>query len=62
MTYRSVAYSVVQTANPTGWRWTAEITPARTKSGTSRSKESAMFNVVYAIDKFIKVHRKAGLS
>jgi hypothetical protein len=51
MEHRGIEYQVVQTANPTGWRWTVYFDQVKDKTGTSFSKGNAIFNAVRAIDK-----------
>jgi hypothetical protein len=53
MEHRGIEYRVVQTANPTGWRWTVYLDGGRTKTGASFSKGRAIFNAVRAIEKAI---------
>jgi hypothetical protein len=52
MKHKGVSYSVVQTANPTGWRWTVELLPPqRTRTGDAFSKELAVRRAIAVIDK-----------
>jgi hypothetical protein len=53
MEHKGIEYRVVQTANPTGFRWTAEL-DTKTQTGVSSSKGNAIFNAVRAIDKALK--------
>jgi hypothetical protein len=55
MEHRGIQYQVVQTANPTGWKWTIELAGGRTKTGASFSRGNAIFNAVRAIDNAIKI-------
>jgi len=57
MTHNGIEYSVVQTANPTGWKWTVQLDQGRTKTGTSYSKGNAIFHAVSAIDKVLSALR-----
>ena len=50
MTYKGFEYSIVQTACPTGWRWTVQLDIERIKTGISYSKGNAIFQAVRAID------------
>jgi len=64
MEHRGFQYQVVQTANPTGWKWTVHLSEKRTKTGQCQSRGSAIFNAVRTIDKALgpanRVHdRKA---
>jgi hypothetical protein len=49
--HKGIQYQVVQTANPTGFKWTVQLDENRTKTGLSHSRESATFNAVRAVDK-----------
>jgi hypothetical protein len=51
MEYRGVEFHVVQTANPTGWKWTVHLKGGRTRTGDSFSRNSAMVRARFAIDK-----------
>jgi hypothetical protein len=51
---------IVQTANPTGCKWTVQLGENRTKTGTSYSRGSAIFSAVRTIDKAIKLPTKSG--
>jgi hypothetical protein len=48
--HRGIKYQVVQTANPTGFRWTVQIDATRTRTGTSSSKGNAIFKAVCLIN------------
>jgi hypothetical protein len=56
--HKGIPYQVVQTASPTGFRWTVQLASNRTKTGTSSSKGNAIFQAVCAIDKAIRVSTK----
>jgi len=51
MQYKGIEYQVVQTANPTGWKWTVQLDATRTKSGTSYSMKFAALEAQRKIDK-----------
>jgi hypothetical protein len=52
MEHKGIIYRVVQTANPTGWRWTVDLPPPqRTRSGNAFSKSDAVLQAIAAIDK-----------
>ena len=59
MEHKGIQYQVVQTANPTGWKWTVQLDQGRTKTGVSFSKNSAIFDAVHAINKALSVPPKA---
>jgi len=54
MEYKGFKYTVVQTANPTGWKWTVWLDERRTKIGTAFSRASAITFAQHAIEKIIK--------
>lgn len=52
MRYRDVEFEVVQTASPTGWKWTAHLGENRTRTGTSdHSRNHAVGLAHRAIDR-----------
>ena len=51
MEHNRVLYRVVQTANPTGWKWTVDLDAGRKKSGVAHSRESAILGAVRVIDR-----------
>jgi hypothetical protein len=55
MEHNGIAYSVVQTANPTGWKWTIYMPGKRPKSGTAFNRAIAIRVAELAIDKAINV-------
>jgi hypothetical protein len=57
MIYKDVEYSVVQAANPRGWRWTVRLTPKRVKTGISCSEEIATYDAFRAIDQFVSASK-----
>ena len=54
MEHKGIQYQVVQTANPTGFRWTVQLDENKTKTGVSISKGNAIFNAVSFIDRAIR--------
>ena len=56
--YRGVQYVIVQTANPTGFKWTVELDAERTRTGVSYSKAEAIFKAERAIDKVLPAKEK----
>ena len=51
MEHKGITYTIVQTANPTGWRWTVELTPPlRTRTGESSRREDALRKALAIID------------
>jgi hypothetical protein len=51
MQYRGIEYQVVQTANPTGWKWTIQFDSKRVKTGAGYNRTSAIALAQRAIDK-----------
>jgi hypothetical protein len=58
MEHKGISYRVVQTANPTGWKWTIELPGKPPKSGKAASRTMAVRMAEIAIDKAIKVKRQ----
>jgi hypothetical protein len=54
MDYKGVEYTIVQTANPSGWKWTVFLDATRTRTGISRSKADAIRDAERAIDNAIE--------
>jgi hypothetical protein len=55
MEYKGIEYEVVQTANPTGWKWIVRLDADRRKSGISVSRMMAITNAKRAIEKKVRV-------
>jgi 3,4-dihydroxy-2-butanone 4-phosphate synthase len=51
MEHRGVQYQIVQTANPTGFKWTVHIDASRTRTGVSATMKSAIIDAQRKIDK-----------
>jgi hypothetical protein len=51
MEYKGIAIQVVQTANPTGFKWTVQLDAKRMRTGEAYSRIAAVFNAERAIDK-----------
>jgi hypothetical protein len=54
MKYKGYEYTVVQTANPTGWKWTVQLDETRTKIGSAFSRASAITFAEQTIEKAVK--------
>jgi hypothetical protein len=52
--YKGIQYRVVQTANPTGFRWTVQLDATRTRSGVSYSMKAAVLDAQRKIDRALK--------
>ena len=50
MQHKGVQYQVVETANPSGWKWTVELDEGRTKTGVSCSRAHAALYAINAIE------------
>jgi hypothetical protein len=59
MEHKGIQYQVVQTANPTGFKWTVQLDKNRIKMGEARSKSFAIFLALRFIDKALRKQRKA---
>jgi hypothetical protein len=51
MQYKGTEYQVVETSNPTGWRWTVNFDEKRTKTGSGYNRNHAIGLAQRAIDK-----------
>jgi hypothetical protein len=51
MEYKGIQIQVVQTANPTGFKWTVQLDGKRIRTGESSSRVEAIFSAERAIDK-----------
>jgi hypothetical protein len=54
MEHKGVQYQVVQTANPTGFKWTVQLDEKRTRTGVARAKGTAIFHAVRFIDRALR--------
>jgi hypothetical protein len=59
MEHRGIPYQVVQTANPTGWKWTVNGLGQKAKTGTSFSRAAAERAAQRLIDKSLKKFGRA---
>ena len=52
MEHKGIRYSVVMTANPSGWSWTVELLPPRrNRTGHTLTRASAVREALAVIDK-----------
>jgi hypothetical protein len=58
MEHNGVEFQVVQTAGPTGWKWSFKIPGKRMKTGRAASRALAILYARTAIEKAIKVKRQ----
>jgi hypothetical protein len=54
MQYRDIEYQVVQTSNPTGWKWTVQLDESRSRTGSGFNRTNAIGLAQRAIDKALK--------
>ena len=59
MTYKGFEYSVVQTANPTGWKWAVQLDETHAKVGSAFSRASAILFAQQRIEKEAKLKTAA---
>jgi hypothetical protein len=59
MEHKGIQYQVVQTANPTGFKWTVHLNENRIKTGVSYSRGTAIFHAVRAIDRAVSASARA---
>jgi hypothetical protein len=52
--YKGIQYDVLQTANPTGYKWVVQLDLGRTRSGQSYSMKSAILDAQNKIDRALK--------
>jgi hypothetical protein len=54
MEYKGIEYTVVQTANPTGWKWTVSMDGRQPRSGEGHTRAAAIALAQLTIDKLAK--------
>jgi ABC-type branched-subunit amino acid transport system substrate-binding protein len=54
MECKGIEYQIVQTANPSGWKWTVFLDATRMRTGESHNRSLATIEALHAIDKAIK--------
>jgi dsRNA-specific ribonuclease len=59
MEHKGIQYQVVQTANPTGFKWTVKLNENKTRTGISSSKRNAIFQAVRFIERALRERAKA---
>jgi hypothetical protein len=52
--YNGLEILVVQTANPTGYKWTVQLDASRVRTGASCSRDEAIYDAKRFIDKATK--------
>jgi len=58
MEHKGLQYSVIQTSNPTGWKWTVRLDDGRTRSGSAPTRAIAIRFAEIRIEKAVK--KRAG--
>jgi hypothetical protein len=51
MKYKGVEYSIVQTRNPSGWKWVIFLDATRTRTGIASTRAHAVLDAERAIEK-----------
>jgi hypothetical protein len=51
MEYRGKHYTIVQGIGPDAWKWAVHLDERTVKSGTARTRQSAVTTAVWTIDK-----------
>jgi hypothetical protein len=51
MEYRGKHYTIIQGTRPDSWKWAVHLDEKTVKSGTARTRESAVTTAVWTIDK-----------
>lgn len=51
MQHKGIQYQVVQTANPTAWKWAVHLDGGRSQTGVSFSRQYAIYDATNAIEK-----------
>jgi len=54
MAYKGIEYQIVQTSNPTGWKWAVEMEGRTPRVGSGYSRAAAIALAQIAIDKLVK--------
>jgi hypothetical protein len=62
MEHKGIPYRIVQTACPTGFKWTVELDANRIKAGFSFSKGNAILSAMRAIDRSLEPRRRRSRS
>ena len=53
MDHKGIQYQIVQTANPTAFKWTVQLDETRTRTGQSYSMKEAVLDAQRKIDKVL---------
>jgi hypothetical protein len=58
MEHKGVRYELLQTTNPSGWKWIAHLSPLKTQAGFSSLKQLAIHAAKRAIEKALEAEEK----
>ena len=58
MEYRDTEYQILQTANPTGWKWSVLFAGTHIRTGSAYKRAGAIALAQRAIDKFLTTGMK----
>jgi hypothetical protein len=58
MEHNGIQYQVVQTANPTDFKWTVQLDENKTRTGVSFSRGDAILSAMRFIDRAIREQPK----
>jgi hypothetical protein len=53
MEHKGIPYTVVQTASPTGFKWTVELDANTTKTGVCSTRGNAISSAIRTIENFL---------
>jgi hypothetical protein len=59
MEYKGIEYRIVQTSNPSGWKWIVFLDETRTPTGISNTRANAVLDAEHAIDRATESSDKA---
>ena len=54
MDHKGVRYEVLEAVSPSGWKWVVHLSPIKTQTGFSFSKDLAIHAAKRAIEKALK--------
>jgi hypothetical protein len=54
MEHKGLQYRIVQTSNPTGWKWTVRLDDGRTRTGTAPNRAVAIRLAELRIEKAVQ--------
>jgi hypothetical protein len=54
MEYKAIEYEIIQTTNPSCWKWIVFLDATRTRSGVALTRADAVLDAELAIEKALK--------